>query len=59
MDYLLPHRDAAWLVMEERMRTIAELATHCRDSCAPLYLPALAKITGSIIDLADVLAEAR
>jgi hypothetical protein len=59
VDYLLPHRDAAWLVMEERMRTIAELATHCRDSCAPLYMPALTKITDAIGDLADQLAEAR
>jgi Ferritin-like len=59
VDYLLPHRDAAWLVMEERMRTIAELATHCRDACAPLFLPTLTKITTSISDLADTLAEAR
>jgi hypothetical protein len=59
VDYLLPHRDAAWAVMEERMRLLAELATHCRDSCAPLYLPALTKITDALTDLADQLAEAR
>jgi hypothetical protein len=59
VDYLLPHRDAAWAVMEERMRVLAELATHCRDSCAPLYLPALTKITDALTDLADQLAEAR
>jgi hypothetical protein len=59
VDYLLPHRDAAWAVMEERMRVLAELATQCRDSCAPLYMPALTKITGALTDLADQLAEAR
>ena len=59
VDYLLPHRDAAWAVMEERIRVLAELATHCRDSCAPLYLPALTKITDALTDLADQLAEAR
>jgi hypothetical protein len=58
-DYLLPHRDAAWAVMEERMRVVGELATQCRDSCAPLYLPALSKITDALNDLADELAEAR
>src|SRR5439155_296061 len=59
VDYLLPHRDAAWAVMEERIRVLAELATNCRDSCAPLYLPALTKITDALTDLADQLAEAR
>jgi hypothetical protein len=58
-DYLLPHHDAAWAVMEERMRVLAELATQCRNSCAPLYLPALTKITDALNDLADQLAEAR
>jgi hypothetical protein len=58
-DYLLPHREAAWAVMEERMRVVAELATRCRDSCAPLYLPTLTKITSALTDLADQLAEAR
>jgi hypothetical protein len=59
VDYLLPHRDAAWAVMEERMRLLAELATQCRDSCAPLYAPALTKVTDALTDLADQLAEAR
>ena len=59
VDYLLPHRDAAWAVMEERIRVLAELATNCRDSCAPLYLPALTKITDALTDLAEQLAEAR
>lgn len=59
VDYLLPHRDAAWVVMEERMRTVADLATRCRESCAPLYMPALSRITESLDALADELGEAR
>jgi hypothetical protein len=59
VDYLLPHRDAAWAVMEERMRVLAELGTHCRDSCAPLYMATLTKITDALTGFADQLAEAR
>jgi len=59
VDYLLPHRDAAWAVMEERMRVLSELATRCSNACVPIYLPTLTKITGALDDLADQLAEAR
>jgi hypothetical protein len=58
-DYLLPHRDAAWLVLEERMRVLAELGTHCQAVCSPLHMPTLVKVTGALTDLADQLAEAR
>ena len=58
-DLLLPHRDAAWAVMEERMREIAELATRCRDVCSPLYLPIVARVADNLIALADELSEAR
>jgi Ferritin-like len=59
VDYLLPHRDAAWLVIEERMRDVAELATRCRDSCAPLYMAPLIKVTDALRASADRLAAAR
>jgi hypothetical protein len=59
VDYLLPHRDAAWAVMEERMRVLSELATRCSNACSPIYMPILNRITGSLNDLADQLAEAR
>ena len=59
VDFLLPHREAAWVVMEERMRVLAELGTRCKEVCSPLHLPTLEKITGSLLDLADQLAEAR
>jgi hypothetical protein len=58
-DYLLPHRDAAWAVLEERMRVLAELGTKCQEACSPLYLPIVMRITGSLEELADQLAEAR
>ena len=58
-DFLLPHRRAAWAVMEERMRTLAELAMRCRDVCSPLYLPTVSKITDGLVELADELAAAR
>ena len=58
-DFLLPHRKAAWLVMEERLRTVAELAVRCREVCAPMYMPTLTRITESLVDQADLLAEAR
>jgi len=59
VDYLLPHRAAAWAVMEERMRVLAELATQCRNACNPIFLPAVTKIATALADLADQLAEAR
>ena len=59
VDYLLPHREAAWTIMEERLREIAELATRCRDECIPTFLPPLSRITDSLREQADVLAAAR
>jgi len=59
VDFLLPHREAAWVVMEERMRLLAELGTRCKEVCSPMHLPTLEKVTRSLIDLADQLAEAR
>jgi len=58
-DYLLPHRDAAWTLMEERLREIAELATRCRDACIPQFLPPLARVTDALRAQADRLAAAR
>jgi hypothetical protein len=58
-DYLLPHKGAAWQVMEERMRVLAELATRCREVCSPLYMPTVSKVADSLVDLADELAEGR
>ena len=59
VDYLLPHRDAAWAVIEERMRTVAELAVMCRESCSPLFMPPLMKVTDALRSQADRLHAAR
>ena len=58
-DYLLPHRDAAWAVMEERMRVLAELGTRCKLMCVPRYLPTVTKVAIALQRLADQLAAAR
>jgi hypothetical protein len=59
VDYLLPHREAAWAVIEERLRLLSELATQCRNACSPIYMSTVTKITVALGDLADRLAEAR
>jgi len=59
VDYLLPHRDAAWRLMEERLREVAELAVRCREVCVPLYMTPLSEITAELARQADLLARAR
>jgi hypothetical protein len=59
VDYLLPHREAAWIVMEERLRDLAELGVRCRDVCSPLFMPVLNQVTAALTAQADELAAAR
>jgi len=59
VDYLLPHRDAAWIVMEERLRDVADLATRCKASCSPIYMPTLNAITNALRYQAEQLAAGR
>lgn len=59
VDYLLPHRRAAWIVMEERLRDLAELGVRCREVCSPLHMPVLNAVTASLAAEADELAAAR
>lgn len=59
VDYLLPHREAAWLLMEERLREVAELATRCRDACIPEFMVPLSRVTAALRADADQLAAAR
>jgi hypothetical protein len=58
-DYLLPDRAAAWTIMEERLREIADLATRCRDECIPTFMPPLSRITSALRFQAEALAAAR
>lgn len=59
VDYLLPHREAAWAIIEERLREVADLAMRCRDECIPTFLPPLSRITDALRLQADILAAAR
>lgn len=59
VDYLLPHREAAWTLMEERLRDVADLAMRCRDQCVPTFMAPLAKVTDALRAQADRLAAAR
>src|SRR2546428_172732 len=57
VDYLLPHRDAAWAVLEERMRLLSELGTRCQNMCSPQYMPTLVKVTATLERLVGSLVE--
>jgi hypothetical protein len=59
VDYLLPHRDAAWLVMEERLRDLAELAMRCREACIPIYMNVVNGVVTALKAQADRLAAAQ
>ena len=53
VDYLLPHREAAWVLMEERLRDAASFAVRCGDLCTrDLVLP-LAKVAASLENYAE------
>jgi hypothetical protein len=58
-DYLLPDRAAAWAIMEERLREIADLATRCRDECIPGFLPGVSRIADALRYEAEALAAVR
>jgi hypothetical protein len=59
VDYLLPHRRAAWIVLEERLRDLAELGIRCSEVCSPLHMPVLNQVTAALAAQADELAGAR
>ena len=58
VDYLLPHRDAAWILMEERLRDAAAFARRCGELCTPALMEPLAKVARSLETYADQLAAA-
>jgi len=58
VDYLLPHRDAAWILMEERLRDAAAFAMRCGEACTPALMEPLAKVARSLLKYADMLAAA-
>ena len=58
VDYLLPHREAAWVLMEERLRDAAAFARRCGQLCTPALMEPLAKVARSLETFADQLAAA-
>lgn len=58
VDYLLPHKAAAWVLMEERLRDAAAFARRCGLLCTPALTEPLAKVAGAFDRYADRLAAA-
>ena len=56
--YFLPHREAAWIIMRERMRDAADFATRCHDHCVPLFMPTMGKVAAALQRFADALGAA-
>jgi CDGSH-type Zn-finger protein/truncated hemoglobin YjbI len=58
-DYLLPHRDAAWALIEERLREAAAFADRVRAEAAAGTASRLEPVCSALLDLAHTLAEHR
>jgi CDGSH-type Zn-finger protein/truncated hemoglobin YjbI len=58
-DYLMPHREAAWTLLEERLREAATFCDGVRDDCDPLLEQRLAPIQQALSEIADSLAAHR
>jgi hypothetical protein len=58
VDYLLPHKHAAWILMEERLRDAAAFARRCGMLCVPTLVKPLSDAATSLDKFADQLAAA-
>jgi hypothetical protein len=58
VDYLLPHREAAWVLMEERLRDAAAFAVRCGQACTPALMEPLARVATALERFADQLLAA-
>jgi hypothetical protein len=58
VDYLLPHREAAWVLMEERLRDAAAFAVRCGQACTPALTEPLARVARALEKYADQLLAA-
>jgi hypothetical protein len=58
VDYLLPHKHAAWILMEERLRDAASFARRCGMLCVPTLVKPLSDAATSLDKFADQLAAA-
>lgn len=43
-DWLLPHREAAWQLITERLSELADFAVSCRNECPPGHVAVLAAV---------------
>ena len=59
VDYLLPHQEAAWVLMEERLRNAAAFAVRCGELCTPALMEPLAKVARALEKYADQLLAAK
>ncbi len=59
VDYLLPHQEAAWVLMEERLRDAAAFAVRCGELCTPALMEPLAKVARALEKYADQLVAAK
>ena len=59
VDYLLPHQEAAWVLMEERLRDAAAFARRCGEMCTVALMEPLAKVATSLERYADQLLAAK
>ena len=59
VDYLLPHREAAWVLMEERLRDAAAFAVRCGQACTPALMEPLARAARALEKYADQLLAAQ
>jgi len=58
VDYLLPHREAAWVLIEERLRDAAAFAVRCGQACTPALMEPLARVARALEKYADQLLAA-
>lgn len=55
-DYLMPHRDAAWALMEERLREAAEFCRRIEAGAETTVADRLAPVGAGLAQMADTLA---
>jgi len=56
-DYLLPHREAAWMLLTERLDTAALFCKEVGDECDPGVARRLTPVTTALRQIAQTLAE--
>jgi len=58
IDYLIPHQQAAWKLMAERLNEVAAFAVSCRNQCPPALVMELSVVAEGLRGQASKLAAA-